>query len=429
VKTIVVRLSVDVEGKTLGELEAELMGQLRQALGPAVQTELARVSSEVSPGMCSTCAGPRRGRGWEQRCIVGLFGAVHVRRQRAECAGCGVTAYPADHVLGLEAQERYSLGVSEAALWLATDGSYAKSAASMKQLLDVSISANQIHRLAQKEGELVQHAWEGLRRRVFEAGDRETLRQLEAGAAVKDLVVVQADGTFVHNRATGEKMEAKAGIVYSRKARVSRGRVLITDKRTYAGVEEGAAFGEKLVLLAAQQGAFKAKRLWFVSDGALDLRRLRRQHFPNAVYFLDLWHLHHRISDALGLEGAGHVGGLLTLAVQGNVDALIAALAEHWATNTADEEQHRLLGDLITYVDANREGIENYARHGPQGSGAIEKTIDVAVGRRLKAKGTSWFRPGAHRLLSLRILKHNRTWNRYWAARRCRTSLLAAMAA
>jgi hypothetical protein len=221
---------------------------------------------------------------------------------------------------------------------------------------------------------------------------------------VKDLVIVQADGTFVHERGA-EKMEAKAGMVYSRKARVSKGRVLITDKRTYAGVEEGAAFAEKLVLLAAQQGAFRAKQLWFVSDGALDLRRLRRQHFPTAVYFLDLWHLEHRIRDALGLEGEGQVGALGVRAIQGDVDGLIAELTEHWAASAEDEERHRLLGDLIPYVDANREGIENYRRRGPQGSVAIEKTIDIAVGRRLKAKGTSWYRPGAHRLRSLRTLK------------------------
>jgi hypothetical protein len=30
-----------------------------------------------------------------------------------------------------------------------------------------------------------------------------------------------------------------------------------------------------------------------------------------------------------------------------------------------------------------------YAKYGAQASGAIEKTMDVTVGRRLKAKGTS----------------------------------------
>jgi hypothetical protein len=424
-----VRLELEIEGKTLGEVEAELMSQLRPAVGPVVQAELGAAVAVVPAGRCGQCDEPRRGRGWDRRRVVGLFGEVELRRQRVECPHCGTTAYPADQALGLEAQERYSVGVAEAALWLATDGSYAKSAASMGHLLDVRISANQIHRLAQREGQLVQAAWEELRRRVFDEGDLQALADLEVSAPVKDLVIVQADGTYVHDRATGEGMEAKAGIVYSRKAWVSRGRVLITDKRTYAGVEEAAAFGEKLVLLAAQQGAFKAKRLWFVSDGALDLRRLRRQHFPTAIYFLDLWHLEHRIQEALGLEQADRVGGLLTQAVQGDVDGLIAELTELWASSGDDAERHRLLGELITYVDANREGIHNYVRYGAQGSGAIEKTMDVAVGRRLKAKGTSWFRPGAHRLLSLRILKQDRTWDRYWQARRSRTSLLAALAA
>jgi hypothetical protein len=428
VVTIVIRLDVEVEGKTLAEVEAEVMGQLRGGVGPALGAEVAKVVDGIGVGRCRECGQPRRSRGWERRRIVGLFGVMEVKRQRADCPRCGISCYPADDALGLEAQERYTLGVAEASLWLATDSSYAKSAASMGQLLDVPISAHQVHRLAQREGELVQAAWEDLRRRVFDEGDLRALAELEASAPVKDLVIVQADGTFISDRGSG-KMEAKAGIVYSRKARVSRGRMLITDKRTYAGVEEGAAFGEKLVLLAAQQGAFKAKRLWFVSDGALDLRRLGRRHFPTAIYFLDLWHLEHRIQEALGVEQADRIGGLLTQAVQGDVDGLITELTELWASSGDEMERHRLLGELITYVDANREGIHNYVRYGAQGSGAIEKTMDVAVGRRLKAKGTSWFRPGAHRLLSLRILKQDRTWNRYWQARRSRTSLLAALAA
>ena len=139
--TIVVRLQVEVEGKTLAEVEAEVMGQLRGALGPALETEVARVAEAAGPGSCRECGQPRRGRGWERRRIVGLFGVLEVRRQRAECVRCRITGYPVDEVLGLEAQERYSLGVAEAALWLAVDGSYAKSAASMRKLLGVPISA------------------------------------------------------------------------------------------------------------------------------------------------------------------------------------------------------------------------------------------------------------------------------------------------
>jgi class 3 adenylate cyclase len=53
--------------------------------------------------------------------------------------------------------------------------------------------------------------------------------------------------------------------------------------------------------------------------------------------------------------------------------------------------------------------------------------MDVVIGRRLKAKGTSWHRPRADRILQLRLLKENKSWDRYRAARRSRTSIIAAL--
>jgi transposase len=184
--TIVVQLEVNLEGRTLAEMEAELIGQLRGALGPAMEAEVAREAGKVEVGRCSQCGQPRRSRGWERRQVVGLFGTVAVRRQRVDCAHCQVSCYPADARLGLEPNERYTLGVAEAALWLAVDGSYAKSAASVRKLLGVPISANQVHRLGQREGELVQAAWDQLRQAVLDTGRREALAELEAAAPVKD---------------------------------------------------------------------------------------------------------------------------------------------------------------------------------------------------------------------------------------------------
>lgn len=65
----------------------------------------------------------------------------------------------------------------------------------------------------------------------------------------------------------------------------------------------------------------------------------------------------------------------------------------------------------------------------PKPSNPIEKVMDVVIGRRLKAKRTSWHRPGADRILHLCMLKENRSWNPYWAARRWCTSLVASLAA
>ena len=126
---------------------------------------------------------------------------------------------------------------------------------------------------------------------------------------------------------------------------------------------------------------------------------------------------------------ATELGGLMTLAVTGKVDQIIERLAELWADQGDDDQRRGLLGDVITYIDANREGIAVYAKYGAQASGAIEKTMDVTVGRRLKAKGTSWHRSGAHRLLGLHVLKQNGRWHRYWEALRSRTPLTQAFAA
>ena len=359
--------------------------------------------------------------------MVGLFGAVWLERNRVRCLGCGSNGYPTDEQLGLEAGERYTLGVAEAVPWLATGSSYAKAAGTTKHLLGVEISHGQVHRLAQREGELVDRALEEQRETVFGLGKRQVSAQLAEQGPRPERVVVQADGTFVNDRATGSETEAKAGIAYQGVATVSRGRRVLLGKRTYGGGSR-ARFGEKLAILAAQQGAFRARELWFVSDRSAALRRLQRAYFPTAVAFLDLWHLEHRLAQAPGIEAAeDSLLPLLKAAREGDVDKLLAGLAECREVAGADLDRRQRLTLETEYVGANRLRIANYAIHGPQASGAIEKAMDVTLGRRLKAQGTSWYRLGAHHLPTPRILKQNGGWDRSWQARRSRSPLLSAL--
>ena len=315
-----------------------------------------------------------------------MFGAVALQRNRVRCLDCGANGYPADEQLGPEAGERYTLGVAEAALWLATESPYPKAAGTTKHLLGVEVSHGQVHRLAQREGELVDRALEEQRETVFGLGKRQVLGKLAEQGPRPERVVVQADGTFVNDRATVSEMGAKAGIVYQGVATVSKGRRVPLGKRTYGGVESMAHFGEKLAILAAQQGAFRARELWFVSDGSSALRRLQRAYFPTAVAFLALWHLEHQLAQALGMEAAGvSLPPLLKLAREGDVDKLLAALAECRDAAGADLDRRQRLTLEMEYVRANRQVIANYALHVPQASGAIEKAMDVTVGRRLRA--------------------------------------------
>ena len=48
-------------------------------------------------------------------------------------------------------------------------------------------------------------------------------------------------------------------------------------------------------------------------------------------------------------------------------------------------------------------------------SGAMEKNIDVVIGRRFKRQGMSWTKDGANNLLKLRILCYNKwDWEKFW---------------
>ena len=65
----------------------------------------------------------------------------------------------------------------------------------------------------------------------------------------------------------------------------------------------------------------------------------------------------------------------------------------------------------------NLDWIANIARVQAYGYGPVEKTVDIAVARRFKKRGMSWYRGGANPLLKLRLLKLHREWDTYWQER------------
>ena len=60
-----------------------------------------------------------------------------------------------------------------------------------------------------------------------------------------------------------------------------------------------------------------------------------------------------------------------------------------------------------------------------EGKPVNEKAVDIAICRRFKLRGMSWYRRGVTHLLRLRLLRLNETWQRYWQALRRRPTALA----
>lgn len=80
----------------------------------------------------------------------------------------------------------------------------------------------------------------------------------------------------------------------------------------------------------------------------------------------------------------------------------------------------------MTYVRRNLDCTANIPRLKGYRSGPVEKTVDIAVARRFKKRGMSWFRRNANPLLKLRLLKLNGEWDTYWEQRRKECARYAA---
>ncbi len=214
---------------------------------------------------------------------------------------------------------------------------------------------------------------------------------------------------------TGYKgwFEAKVGVIFSETKEVSKDRVEILDKRTYATALDISTFKEHFVIEAQKYGVFQSKEVIFVSDGASWCRGLKEDHFPEATYVLDFWHLARNIKVCLGAERKELVGELLGLAGRGATKELLSRLGR-LRLHSREPTFRAKLNDLINYVINNRDGIENAAKVDFYGSGPVEKAVDVTICRRFKKRGMSWYVHKANPLLALKLLKLNGEWETYW---------------
>jgi hypothetical protein len=81
-------------------------------------------------------------------------------------------------------------------------------------------------------------------------------------------------------------------------------------------------------------------------------------------------------------------------------------------------ERRKKIREAMIYVRRNLDWTEHIPKVGAYRSGPVEKTVDIAVARRFKKRGMSWYRRNANPLLKLRLLKLNGEWDVYWQQRR-----------
>lgn len=412
--TVPVEVHLATEHADVGSLERTVSAALVE-VGVKLWRELVtRLEAALpAPLACAACGGAMKANGRAPRRLVTLSGEVELRRRRYRCTACGTETVPLDAALGLEPRVQHTLGVRERGLWLVTEMSYQKAVDVAAELRRWSIGRGELHRWVAQEGAALDAARAAETEALLGAHPVRDTPPRRGGT-----VWVSADGTMVHDRASGTELEVKIGLVFDGARRTGRNRRALTGRTLDAGTEGWTAFAERFTALCTRLGVYEAERIYFVSDGAAAIRWIRARAFPTAIELLDWYHLADALRSAIGPDRSDRLATVLAVAAPGDAERLAELLAG-WAYEEAglDLERANKLAAVRGYVLNNRRAIENYAIVPLASSGPMEKAVDIVVARRFKARGMSWFRRGVSALVRLRLLRLNGTWARYWAER------------
>ncbi len=412
--TVPVEVRLATEHADVGSLERAVSAALAEVATALWRELVARLEHALAaPAACAACGGPMKANGRAPRRLVTLAGEVELRRRRYRCTGCGLEVVPLDVALGLEPRTQHTLGIQERGLWLVTEMSYQKAVDVAAELRRWPIGRGELHRWVADEGSRIEAAMDAEAEAIFGGRPERGTRPRRGGT-----VWVSADGTMVHDRASGTEFEVKLGLVFDGVRRTGRTRRALVGRTYVGGSGSWTSFAERFTAVCARRGVFEADRIVFVSDGAAAIRWIRERSFPTAIELLDWYHLAEQLRWAIGPDRPDRLTAALAAAEPGDAERLAELLAG-WASEEAgaDLERATKLAAAHGYVTANRRAIENYRVVPLASSGPMEKGVDIAVARRFKARGMSWFRRGATPLLHLRLLRLNGTWARYWAER------------
>jgi hypothetical protein len=158
-------------------------------------------------------------------------------------------------------------------------------------------------------------------------------------------------------------------------------------------------------------------------DGERALWDMQREHFPDAVGILDLFHVLERLwavahcSHKEGSDGARqYVEERLRDLLQGRVGYVIAGLRRRLNGGKLSGPKRQVVRSAVEYLANNREPMrydEYLAKGYPIGSGVAEGACRHLVKDRLEQTGMRWTVDGAQAMLHTRALYLNDQWGEF----------------
>jgi hypothetical protein len=406
-----VTLSISENGACLEELEGQIGSALQTAgkelLAQACQAIEAELVEAEAPGVRRS---KRRGRH-----LLTRFGWMRLERWQTWDPQRGY-AYPLDQILGLGRHQHASPWILQQAVALATRLPYRQATHLLGTFVEDAIDHRTLYRWVQQTGAAIVLEEDEFQQAVFRDGvipDRDPTQ--------REIILAEVDGTFLRSqREDGDKFEVRLGVLTTGKRLASltakHRRYQLQERVRYGGVDTAQDFGERLFLQGETHlGISQARHVLLVGDGADWIEALAGHDRWRATYQLDRWHLTH----AFHRTYPDHpllVKKLKQYLYRGQGRKIIPAVRLAKINGIGDPEQ---VESLLGYLETNQAGFYAARLLRPQlspegrlvcveGSGAVEKHIDLTICRRFKGQGMRWTRKGANRLLKLRIRELDR---------------------
>jgi hypothetical protein len=175
---------------------------------------------------------------------------------------------------------------------------------------------------------------------------------------------------------------------------------------------------------AVRRGVTWAQKVILLGDGAVWIRGIGDEHFPNAIHVVDLFHAFEHLW-TIGKLVYGPTGEEVTRwfkkqkdeLKEGDVKNVIAAIKRLQPQNPSVWGEVQI---TVGYFETNQDRMPCAAwiKQGLfVGSGVIEAGCKTIVGQRLKQSGMRWTVRGANAIIALRCCQISGRWEEFWGNR------------
>ena len=381
---------------------------------------------------CPHCRESAKCKGFHNRGLDSLFGAVKYSRHFYHCRGCGRCTSPLDATLGLRDHDRTPAADEVVCLAGLMDAFATGAATLLRRMSGLVLSESTVQRATEAAGERAAkdlHA-----NRVFGPA---TPWEWHRDADGKTVGYVSVDATGVGQQGPGGKRAdgkmAYVGMVYNpvpdAKERWSKPEATRRPewKARYASqVRPLADLAEPLRRQAEQVGLDNAQRWIAISDGGAGLEDFLRVNFPRVeAVILDYFHVAEYVAKlAKALHPADDATreswrkGVCERLKSAGGQAVLDDLRK--LDLKGKRAARPVRDDVLRYFEnhVHRMDYPEYVRKGWQiGSGPVESACKTVIGERMKGGGMRWGESGADAMSHLRAVfcSADNQWAGFWS--------------